>query len=58
MAHINEILASYDLNITGQYLSTDPDVGYVITDVDREYNKGVIKALKRVEHTLRFRVLY
>lgn len=58
MAHINEILASYDLNITGQYLSTDPEVGYVITDVDREYNKGVIKALKRVEHTLRFRVLY
>ena len=58
MAHINEILASYDLNITGQYLSTDPDVGYVITDVDREYNKEVIKALKGVEHTLRFRVLY
>ena len=58
MAHINEILASYDLNITGQYLSTDPDVGYVITDVDREYNKAVIKALKGVEHTLRFRVLY
>ena len=58
MAHINEILASYDLNITGQYLSTDPDVGYVITDVDHEYNKGVIKALKAVEHTLRFRVLY
>ena len=58
MAHINEILASYDLNITGQYLSTDPDVGYVITDVDREYNKGVIKALKAVENTLRFRVLY
>ncbi len=58
MAHINEILASYDLNITGQYLSTDPDVGYVITDVDKEYNKGVIKALKAVEHTLRFRVLY
>jgi D-3-phosphoglycerate dehydrogenase len=58
MAHINEILASFDLNITGQYLSTDPDVGYVITDVDHEYNKGVIKALRSVEHTLRFRVLY
>ena len=58
MAHINEILAKYDMNITGQYLSTDSDVGYVITDLDKEYNKDVVKALKAVTHTLKFRVLY
>ena len=58
MAHINEILASYDMNITGQYLSTDSEVGYVITDLDKDYNKAVIKALKAVEHTIKFRVLY
>ena len=58
MAHINEILAKYDMNITGQYLSTDSDVGYVITDLDKEYNKEVVKALKAVSHTLKFRVLY
>ncbi len=58
MAHINEILAKYDMNITGQYLSTDSDVGYVITDLDKEYNKDVVKALKAVSHTLKFRVLY
>ena len=58
MAHINEVLAHYEMNITGQYLSTDSDVGYVITDLDKEYNKEVIKALKEVEHTIKFRVLY
>ena len=58
MAKINEVLAKYGLNISGQYLSTDPDVGYVITDLDKEYDKEVVKALKSVENTIKFRVLY
>lgn len=58
MAKINAVLAEYELNISGQYLSTDSDVGYVITDLDKEYNKDVVKALKKVEHTIKFRVLY
>ena len=58
MAKINKVLAKFEMNITGQYLSTDADVGYVITDLDKEYNKEVIKALKNVEHTIKFRVLY
>jgi len=58
MAKINETLAKYDLNITGQYLSTDPKVGYVIIDLDKEYNKEVIEELKNVEATIKFRVLY
>lgn len=58
MASINKVLAEFELNITGQYLSTDSKVGYVITDIDKEYNKKVIKALKNVEGTIKFRVLY
>ncbi len=58
MAKINEVLAKYEMNITGQYLSTDSEVGYVITDLDKEYNKEVVKALKSVENTIKFRVLY
>ena len=58
MAKINEILATYDLNIIGQYLSTDPKVGYVITDLDKEYNKAVIEKLRNIEGTIKFRVLY
>lgn len=58
MARINEVLAKYEMNISGQYLSTDSEVGYVITDLDKEYNKEVLQALKKVENTIKFRVLY
>ncbi|MAD96660.1 MAG: phosphoglycerate dehydrogenase [Flavobacteriaceae bacterium] len=58
MAHINQVLAEYNMNITGQYLSTDEKVGYVITDLNKDYNKAVIKSLKNIEGTIKFRVLY
>ncbi len=58
MAKINEVLAKFEMNISGQYLSTDNQVGYVITDLDKEYNKDVIQALKKIENTIKFRVLY
>lgn len=58
MAKVNEVLARYELNITGQYLSTDNEVGYVISDVNKKYNKDVINELKKIENTIKFRVLY
>lgn len=58
MANINKVLAEYEINISGQYLSTDEKVGYVITEVDTKYNKDVISKLKEVNGTIRFRVLY
>ena len=58
MAKINKVLAKYDMNITGQYLSTDDKVGYVITDLDKDYNQKVITKLREVEGTIKFRVLY
>lgn len=58
MAKINEVLAAYNLNITGQYLSTDDKVGYVITDLNKKYKQGVIEQLRKIEGTIKFRVLY
>jgi len=58
MAHINKVLAKFEMNITGQYLSTDANVGYVITDLDKKYNKAVVQELKDVTGTIKFRVLY
>ncbi|MFD1095609.1 phosphoglycerate dehydrogenase [Salegentibacter chungangensis] len=58
IAHINRILAAHDINIVGQYLKTNETVGYVITDIDKEYNADVIKELKGIEGTIKFRVLY
>jgi D-3-phosphoglycerate dehydrogenase / 2-oxoglutarate reductase len=58
LAKINQILASNGINIVGQYLKTNESIGYVITDINKEYNKEVIKELRAIEHTIKFRVLY
>jgi D-3-phosphoglycerate dehydrogenase / 2-oxoglutarate reductase len=58
LAKINHILAEHEINIVGQYLKTNELIGYVITDINKEYNKEVIKELREIEHTIKFRVLY
>lgn len=58
LAKINNILASHNVNILGQYLKTNEVIGYVITDIDKEYDKAIIEELKQIEHTIKFRVLY
>ncbi|MBT5506649.1 MAG: phosphoglycerate dehydrogenase, partial [Flammeovirgaceae bacterium] len=58
LAKINNILANHKLNIVGQYLKTNENIGYVITDIDKKYDKEVIKELKGIDETIRFRVLY
>ncbi len=58
LAQINQVLASHNINIVGQYLKTNELIGYVITDIDKEYDPQVIKELRGIEHTIKFRVLY
>jgi D-3-phosphoglycerate dehydrogenase len=58
LANINNVLAQHHVNILGQYLKTNEHIGYVITDIDRQYDQEVIQALRAVAHTIKFRVLY
>ncbi len=58
LAAINDTFAKYKLNIVGQYLSTDENVGYAITDIVKDYDAEVMAELKSVPNTIRFRVLY
>ncbi|MBD2769470.1 phosphoglycerate dehydrogenase [Hymenobacter sp. BT664] len=58
LARINNVLAAHHVNILGQYLKTNELIGYVITDINQEYDQEVIQALREVEHTIKFRVLY
>lgn len=58
LARINQVLADHDVNIVGQYLKTNEIIGYVITDIDKEYDQELIKALRKIDHTIKFRVLY
>ena len=58
LAEINKVLASSELNIVGQYLKTNERIGYVITDINKDYSEDVITAMKQIPGTIRFRVLY
>jgi D-3-phosphoglycerate dehydrogenase len=58
LAKINLILADHGINIVGQYLKTTEMIGYVITDINKDYDKEVIKKLRGIENTIKFRVLY
>jgi len=57
LAKINHVLASYHINIVGQYLKTNEKIGYVITDIDKVYDVEAIEALKNIPGTIRFRTL-
>ncbi|MFY0652537.1 MAG: phosphoglycerate dehydrogenase [Cyclobacteriaceae bacterium] len=58
LAEITNTLASHDINVVGQYLKTNETIGYVITDIDKDYDPAVTKELKKIDGTIKFRVLY
>ncbi|MGY3052696.1 D-3-phosphoglycerate dehydrogenase [Pedobacter sp. UYEF25] len=58
MAQINTAFAKHDVNIVGQFLMTNAKIGYAITDINAEYDKAIFKSLKKIENTIKFRVLY
>jgi len=58
LASINNVFARHNINIFGQYLKTDESIGYVITDISRKYNPELINELKKIPHTIKFRILY
>lgn len=58
LAQINKIFADEQLNIEGQYLKTNEQIGYVITDNGKKPTKEVLEKLRAIEATIRVRVLY
>ncbi|UXD86239.1 phosphoglycerate dehydrogenase [Thalassolituus hydrocarboniclasticus] len=58
MNAINSIFAENGINISGQYLQTVEDVGYVVIDVAADASELALEKIKTVEGTIRARVLY
>src|SRR5258706_1619024 len=58
LAKINNVLAQKHINILGQSLKTNEEIGYVITDVNKKHDEEVLEMLKQIPDTIRFRVLY
>jgi D-3-phosphoglycerate dehydrogenase len=58
LARINQVMAAREINITGQYLKTNETIGYVITDIGRDYDDRLAQELQSIPDTIRVRVLY
>ena len=60
LSRINEIFGQRGINIDGQFLRTDPKVGYVVIDVSADDAQAteLRAALAAIPGTLRTRVLY
>ncbi|MBK8175450.1 MAG: phosphoglycerate dehydrogenase [Rhodospirillales bacterium] len=60
LMRVNEVFSSRGLNIGAQYLRTDSDVGYMVSDIDGELDEGqgIRRDLESIDGTLRVRFLY
>ncbi len=60
LSRINEIFSRENVNIDGQYLQTNANIGYVVADVSTSEEQAVAlkDALASIPGTLRSRVLY
>ncbi len=59
LSALNRVLSEASINIEGQVLKTDAQVGYVVTDIDRRTNgTELLEQIKQVPGTIRARLLY
>ncbi|MEN9371468.1 MAG: phosphoglycerate dehydrogenase [Bacteroidota bacterium] len=58
LSEINSSLSENKINILGQYLKTNDEIGYVVLDIDKKLSKNAVELLKQVKGTLKVRLLY
>jgi D-3-phosphoglycerate dehydrogenase / 2-oxoglutarate reductase len=58
LGEINSKLSRRKINITGQYLKTNEQIGYVILDVDSSIAADAFDILKGVKSTIKTRIVY
>jgi D-3-phosphoglycerate dehydrogenase len=58
LSDINGALSKMKVNILGQYLKTNEEIGYVVLDIDKRSSTKVMSVLRNVKNTIRTRSLY
>lgn len=58
LSAINTQLSDHNINILGQSLKTNDQIGYVVLDVDKRLSAHALELLKTVKDTIRVRLLY
>ncbi len=55
---INRIVSDLNANIQSQVLATDPNIGYLLMDIDKDVSNDVRRAIAALETNIRTRILY
>jgi D-3-phosphoglycerate dehydrogenase len=58
LSEINSTLSMHNINILGQYLKTNDEIGYVVLDIDKRLSNQALQLLKEVRQTIKTRLLY
>ncbi len=58
LSNINRLFSDNNINICGQYLQTNEEIGYVVIDIDKADSDLALEKLREVESTIRCRILY
>lgn len=58
LSAINTELSKHKINILGQYLKTNEEIGYVVLDVDKRLSSQAQKLLREIKATIKVRLLY
>ena len=58
LSEINTVFTENNINIAGQYLQTNADIGYVVIDVEEEDSQLALKSLKTINGTIKARRLF
>jgi D-3-phosphoglycerate dehydrogenase / 2-oxoglutarate reductase len=58
LREVNNFFTSRGINISAEYLQTDPDIGYVIIETESELDYSIIKDLRSIPHTIRTRMVF
>ncbi|MBL7745651.1 MAG: phosphoglycerate dehydrogenase [Chitinophagaceae bacterium] len=58
LSAINTQLSKHNINILGQYLKTNDEIGYVVLDIDKKLSSQALQLLKEVKETIKVRLLY
>ena len=58
LSAINRVLSESNVNIAGQYLQTNSEIGYVVIDVEAAYSRSILRTLKQIPGTIKTRLLF
>lgn len=57
LSKIHSVLSDYGINVTSQYLQSDPRHGYIVLEVEKFHAKVVTRELKKIKETIFLRTI-